>query len=621
MSKNTPVYSSHNGCGCGGSGGSDCHCGKPSCEQCRLDGFVRPRFFSGQLLTEEDLQLLDAYTVAKNRLHNRHFWGDGVVCGLEVKRHPCDKGSVIVSPGYALDCCGNDIVVACPQELDVNRLVRELSVRLKGGFDCGDPCGDKKMEKQETLPKQSALPAPGTVSGSIGLPPTPTTTDNDNHGERPVPSKFCLYVNYCESESDPVAPYATGDPCGASGCEPSRVREGFTFELRCEKDKEPRPSIQNALCKCVQDKTKLEKASAAADYARRARARLMLPGGDPAVALAEANKKLEAFRSSTIDATWVKEKFDATMNAAEPVVVYTARTLAPPPGGVDVQGSAAKRKAAAAAEAERLANAPLGFVASLADESAVKEELAKRTELERVEAQAIMAKAALLMGGTIDEPERARLAAGLIITPELIGAIDRLTNEVRSQAANAQLAATTIVSPLTSTSSPAQINAAVTAYGNWERAIQNHYQECFCNAILPPCASCEELGVLVACISVLDCEIVEICNLERRFVLTPVNLRYWAPEIDAVGESIEAACCGDENSQDSTLSKGQTYIPAVVLGYWFRLLRSCLPPDKRMLALVRPAGRAKSEIDTIEAFLDPTRLADIERRLEKLEQK
>src|SRR5215468_10182302 len=64
----------------------------PSCQPCPdcggLECLCRPRFFAGQLLTEQDLNRLDQYIIAKNRLHNRYLVGHGVVCGLEVRCHP-----------------------------------------------------------------------------------------------------------------------------------------------------------------------------------------------------------------------------------------------------------------------------------------------------------------------------------------------------------------------------------------------------------------------------------------------------------------------------------------------------------------------------------------------------
>src|SRR5262249_37719551 len=44
-----------------------------------LECLCRPRFFAGQLLSEEDLRALDHYIVGKNKLHNRYVHGWGVV--------------------------------------------------------------------------------------------------------------------------------------------------------------------------------------------------------------------------------------------------------------------------------------------------------------------------------------------------------------------------------------------------------------------------------------------------------------------------------------------------------------------------------------------------------------
>ena len=142
------------GCGCGGSGGGSaakpagsCGCRGAGCSVCEASpqAYVRPQFFSGQLLTEDDLQSLTDYVVGKNRLHNRMLFGEGVACGLRVNVDPCDNRRLVVSPGYALDCCGNDIVVACQATLDVVQLVRSLIVPLDPGADCtaapGRSCG------------------------------------------------------------------------------------------------------------------------------------------------------------------------------------------------------------------------------------------------------------------------------------------------------------------------------------------------------------------------------------------------------------------------------------------------------------------------------------------------
>src|SRR6478752_10295708 len=84
---------------------------RPVCPDCGgLECLCRPRFFAGQLLTDEDLNLLDHYIVEKNKLHNRYLHGWGVVCGLEVFCQPCE-GQVTVTAGYALSPCGDDIIL------------------------------------------------------------------------------------------------------------------------------------------------------------------------------------------------------------------------------------------------------------------------------------------------------------------------------------------------------------------------------------------------------------------------------------------------------------------------------------------------------------------------------
>jgi hypothetical protein len=87
-----------------------------------LECLCRPRFYAGQLLTEQDLNRLDHYVVEKNKLHNRYLMGWGVACGLEVICNPCGN-YVLVRPGYALSRCGDDIVVCQEATVDVCSLI------------------------------------------------------------------------------------------------------------------------------------------------------------------------------------------------------------------------------------------------------------------------------------------------------------------------------------------------------------------------------------------------------------------------------------------------------------------------------------------------------------------
>lgn len=83
----------------------------------QLRQFERLNFITGQLLSAEDLKREQDYHREKACLRNRLLHGWGVVTGLSVSLDP-GQGSVVVSPGVALDCAGNELVlpaeVRCP---------------------------------------------------------------------------------------------------------------------------------------------------------------------------------------------------------------------------------------------------------------------------------------------------------------------------------------------------------------------------------------------------------------------------------------------------------------------------------------------------------------------------
>src|SRR5690606_14936382 len=54
---------------------------------------------------------------------------------------------------------------------------------------------------------------------------------------------------------------------------------------------------------------------------------------------------------------------------------------------------------------------------------------------------------------------------------------------------------------------------------------------------------CEDSAVKLACLTVDDCEVVSICNLERTFVLSAPAIRYWVPFLHGLGELFERLCC------------------------------------------------------------------------------
>ncbi len=176
-----------------------CQCGCAPCEGdcCQLDCQVQPRFFYGQLLTDQDLTALLAWTENKFRL-TRFREGWGVVCGLDVHCDPERPGHVAVSPGYAVSCCGHDIVVCEPASVDVR-------VACGRPEDCEEPYsnGRDKGKKRQ-------------VSGELA-----------QRKERDGTCVVDLYVSYATEPADPQSPLGRGSCSTAGGCEYARTRETY----------------------------------------------------------------------------------------------------------------------------------------------------------------------------------------------------------------------------------------------------------------------------------------------------------------------------------------------------------------------------------------------------------
>ena len=84
----------------------------------------RLSYFAGQVLTIEGLELEQQYFREKLKRHNRTLHGFGIVSGLKVTvRH----GAIVVEPGLALDCEGNELVVSSEQSLPVPDVIESLS--------------------------------------------------------------------------------------------------------------------------------------------------------------------------------------------------------------------------------------------------------------------------------------------------------------------------------------------------------------------------------------------------------------------------------------------------------------------------------------------------------------
>src|SRR5262249_7278484 len=217
-----PVGTRPGRCGCGGDPGK-CRCGQSApvavCEMATGHELKRPVFFPGQLLAESDLTAVAEYLLTKLRLRTRYLFGAGVACGLIVV--PETDSTVCVKPGYAIDGCGNDVIVPCPQQVNIEDLIRELRQGRRSGDDCPKP-----------------IARPGKVE------------------------QYDLYIRGHDTPSDYDSPYEFSEGCKTQ-CFPTRMQEGFAFELRYATD----PCDEKAKCGPEHGPAELEKKfSAAAGY-------------------------------------------------------------------------------------------------------------------------------------------------------------------------------------------------------------------------------------------------------------------------------------------------------------------------------------------------------------------
>jgi hypothetical protein len=90
-------------------------------------------------LTQADLENEQRYWRIKRRLTNRAL-GEGVVWGLRLGVD-LERQRLALSPGYALDCCGNDLVVECPVETTVAELWNARRSGPARRWRGGEPAG------------------------------------------------------------------------------------------------------------------------------------------------------------------------------------------------------------------------------------------------------------------------------------------------------------------------------------------------------------------------------------------------------------------------------------------------------------------------------------------------
>lgn len=72
---------------------------------------TRVRYFANQLLGAADFETEQRYVIERLRRRNRWLHGWGIIGGLQVSVGPSE---IVVAPGLALDCLGNEIEVDRP---------------------------------------------------------------------------------------------------------------------------------------------------------------------------------------------------------------------------------------------------------------------------------------------------------------------------------------------------------------------------------------------------------------------------------------------------------------------------------------------------------------------------
>lgn len=191
---------------------ANCGCTQMEERPCQLDCLTAPRFFCGQMLTDQDMTALVDWTRDKLRLARyRHGWG--VVCGLDVKCSPKQNEHLVVSGGYAVSCCGDDIVVCEDVTLDLSKWCKPKP----------DVCAEfRPAETREALIEIGCLRI--LVSELRVLD---------------------LYIHYDEQLGVPTTALGSGLCDHSAKCEYTRTIETYRFSLEESDSADPLESAAN----------------------------------------------------------------------------------------------------------------------------------------------------------------------------------------------------------------------------------------------------------------------------------------------------------------------------------------------------------------------------------------
>lgn len=162
-------------------------CPKSACPTCEPQTPLRNHYFFGKLMDVPDFDVEQQYVVEKFKRHHQRLHGTGVICGLEVTAHAnpaCRDRYVVIKPGAALDCCGNEILVLNEEILDIQAFP-EVTKLIEAAADDGE------------------------------------ATDHV--------LQFCVRYRECPTEDVPVLYDECG--CDDTRCAPNRILETYVFDV------------------------------------------------------------------------------------------------------------------------------------------------------------------------------------------------------------------------------------------------------------------------------------------------------------------------------------------------------------------------------------------------------
>ena len=160
---------------------------KECCSDAPCDSGLRNHYFEGKRLTADSFRVEQGYLVDRRRLLNRAIHGWGVVYGYGLKP---TAGELDVHPGFALDECGRELVLARAKKIGAGDVILL----------------DRKYARLERPPEE--------------------THDHDDRKSRAC---WLLSVHYAEQG---VGPVKINDPCNCERKEWDHVCETVRFSLR-----------------------------------------------------------------------------------------------------------------------------------------------------------------------------------------------------------------------------------------------------------------------------------------------------------------------------------------------------------------------------------------------------